>query len=99
MFDANWTWSHFIDDASDPETTLNEVNLYDLGAEKASSSFDHRHRGVASFIYEIRLARDSSGWVNEGQSEQRPKTPRTTGSSVSLCHYTHMLSNTLHCTI
>jgi len=48
MFDANWTWSHFIDDAPDPGTTLNEMNLYDLGAEKASSSFDHRHRVVAS---------------------------------------------------
>jgi hypothetical protein len=45
MLDANWTWSHSIDDASDPGATLNETNLpqnvYDLAAEKASSSFDH----------------------------------------------------------
>jgi len=47
---------------------LNETNLpqdvYDLGAEKASSSFDHRHRVVVSFIYKIPLASSASGWVN-----------------------------------
>jgi len=56
-FDANWTWSHSIDDASDPGTTLNETNLpqnvYDRSAEKASSSFDHRHRAVISLVYQI----------------------------------------------
>ncbi len=35
----------------------------------------------------------------KGNPNNGPKTPRTTGSSVSLCHYTHMLSNTLYCTI
>jgi hypothetical protein len=68
MFDANWTWSHSIDDASDPGATLNETNLpenvYDLGAEKASSSFDHRNRVVVSFIYQLPLADNSSDWVN-----------------------------------
>jgi len=58
-FDANWTWSHSIDDASDPGTTLNETNLpqnvYDMAAEKASSSFDHRQRAVVSFVYQIPL--------------------------------------------
>jgi hypothetical protein len=56
-FDANWTWSHSIDDASDPGTTLNETNLpqnvYDTTSEKASSSFDHRHRAVVSLVYQI----------------------------------------------
>jgi hypothetical protein len=56
-FDANWTWSHSIDDASDPGPTLNEANVpqnvYDLGAEKASSSFDHRHRVAVSFVWQI----------------------------------------------
>ena len=68
MFDANWTWSHSIDDASDPGATLNETNLaqnvYDLAAEKASSSFDHRHRVVVSFIYQLPLARKSNGWMH-----------------------------------
>ena len=67
MFDANWTWSHSIDDASDPGTTLNETNLpqnvYDLAAEKASSSFDHRHRIVVSFIYQLPPGNNSRGWV------------------------------------
>jgi hypothetical protein len=56
-FDANWTWSHSIDDASDPGPTLNEANLpqnvYDTTSEKASSSFDHRHRAVVSLVYQI----------------------------------------------
>jgi len=67
MFDANWTWSHSIDDASDPGTTLNETNIpqnvYDLAAEKASSSFDHRQRLVVSFIYELTLPKGASRWV------------------------------------
>lgn len=67
MFDANWTWSHSIDDASDPGATFNETNLpqnvYDLAAEKASSSFDHRHRVVMSFIYEFGQPQSSSKWV------------------------------------
>ena len=37
-FDANWTWSHSIDDASDPGPTLNETNLaqnvYDRSGKK-----------------------------------------------------------------
>lgn len=56
-YDLNYTWSHSIDDASDPGTTLNETNLpqnvYNMAAEKASSSFDHRQRLVLSFVYQI----------------------------------------------
>jgi hypothetical protein len=67
MFDGNWTWSHSIDDASDPGTTMNETNLpqnvYNLATEKASSSFDHRQRLVASCIYQFPLTKDSSRWV------------------------------------
>jgi len=67
LFDVNWTWSHSIDDASDPGTTLNETNLpqdvQNLAAEKASSSFDHRHRFVASLVYDLPIARKSTGWV------------------------------------
>jgi hypothetical protein len=68
MFDANCTWSHSIDDASDPGATLNETNLpqnvYDLAAEKASSSFDHRYRVVVSFIYQLPMAGKSNGWMH-----------------------------------
>lgn len=65
MFDANWTWSHSIDDASDPGATLNEVNLpqdvNNMAAEKASSSFDHRQRFVIQFVYRLPLAEQSTG--------------------------------------
>jgi hypothetical protein len=66
MFDGNWTWSHSIDDASDPGATLNETNLpqnvRDLADEKASSSFDHRHRLVLSFIYQMPWFDRAAGW-------------------------------------
>jgi hypothetical protein len=64
-FDANWTWSHSIDDASDPGTTLNENNLpqnvYNTTSEKASSSFDHRQRAVVSFVYQIPVPQTGGG--------------------------------------
>jgi len=67
MFDVNWTWSHSIDDASDPGTTLNETNIpqnvYNLAAEKASSSFDHRNRLVASFIYQLPGPTNAPAWT------------------------------------
>jgi len=66
-FDANWTWSHSIDDASDPGATLNESNLpqdvRNMGAEKASSSFDHRHRAVVSFVYQIPVDAMANRWI------------------------------------
>ena len=67
MFDANWTWSHAIDDASDPGATLNEANLpqdvRNLGAERATSSFDHRHRVVVSFVYQLPTLRPAGKWM------------------------------------
>ena len=66
MLTTNWTWSHSIDDASDPGATLNETNLpqnvNNIAAETASSSFDHRHRFVASFVYDLPLTTESKGW-------------------------------------
>jgi hypothetical protein len=68
LFDVNWTWSHSIDDASDPGATLNETNLPQnvmaLAAEKASSSFDHRHRVVVSFVYQLPLTTKITGWTH-----------------------------------
>ena len=66
--DANWTWSHSLDDASDPGGTLNEANLpqdvRNMAAEKASSSFDHRHRFVANFVYNVPFFANSTGFVH-----------------------------------
>jgi hypothetical protein len=66
MFDANWTLAHSIDDASDPGATFNESNLpqdvNNMAAEKASSSFDHRQRGVIQFVYKAPFAKQAAGW-------------------------------------
>lgn len=55
--DSNYTWSKSIDDASDPGGTAHESNIpqnvYDQNAEKGLSSFDHRHRFVFTYSYEL----------------------------------------------
>jgi Carboxypeptidase regulatory-like domain len=75
MFNANWTWSHSIDDASDPGPTLNENNVpqdvNNMAAEKASSSFDHRHRVVVAFVYDIPLAKRQSAWLHAAFAQWR----------------------------
>ncbi len=78
-FDTNYTWSKSIDDASDPGGTAHESNIpqnvRDLGAEKGLSSFDHRHRLVFTYSYELPFgpghAINPQGWskkVLEGWS-------------------------------
>jgi hypothetical protein len=66
LFDVNWTWSHSIDDASDPGATAHETNLPqdvgDLKAEKSESSFDHRHRLVANVVWPIPMGQGATGW-------------------------------------
>jgi len=56
-FSANYMLSKSIDDASDPGATAYEVNLpqdvRNMRAERALSSFDHRHRFTASFDYVV----------------------------------------------
>jgi hypothetical protein len=68
-FDASYTLSHSIDDASDAGVTNAEYNLpqniyaHDLAVEKADSSFDHRNRFVSNVVYDLPFARGSSGWM------------------------------------
>jgi hypothetical protein len=54
---ASYTWSKSIDDASDVGSTFSETNIpqnvYDVRAERAVSSFDHRHRFVFSYSYAL----------------------------------------------
>ena len=56
-FDANYTWAKSMDDASDVGATFHEFNVpqdvRNLRAEKAISSFDHRHRFVLTYSYEL----------------------------------------------
>jgi hypothetical protein len=65
--DSSFTWSKSLDDASDTGTTNAEYNLpqdiYSPKLEKADSSFDHRLRVTASFLYALPFARTSNGWT------------------------------------
>lgn len=69
-FDASYTLSHSIDDASDAGSTNAEYNLpqniylNNLSAEKADSSFDHRHRITANAVYDLPFAKGSNGWLH-----------------------------------
>jgi hypothetical protein len=84
VFDANWTWSHSIDDASDPGATLNEANVpqdvYNMAAEKASSSFDHRQRGVLQFVYSL-PGKKLTGWQISGDFTAQSGAPFTVNVS------------------
>src|SRR5262249_8696855 len=71
-FNANYTWSKSIDDASDVGSTFAETNIpqdvRNVRAERALSSFDHRHRLVVSYAYEFpfRRSRLAEGWAITG---------------------------------
>jgi Carboxypeptidase regulatory-like domain len=64
---ANYSLSKAVDDASDPGATTSETNLpqdaRDMAAERARSSFDHRHRLVGNLTYALPgFGSASSGW-------------------------------------
>jgi hypothetical protein len=67
-FDADYTWSKSLDNASDTGTTNAEYNLpqntYAPALESALSSFDHRHRVTANAVYDFPFARRSFGWLH-----------------------------------
>ena len=69
-FSANYALSKSIDDASDPGATAYEVNLpqdvRNMNAERAVSSFDHRHRFVGSFMYALPDRVLGGGWRVNG---------------------------------
>ena len=56
-FSANYTLSRAVDDASDPGATASETNLpqdvANMAAERALSSFDHRHRLVGNATWNL----------------------------------------------
>jgi hypothetical protein len=69
-FSANYTLSKSIDDASDPGATAYEVNLpqnvRNMAAERAVSSFDHRHRFVGSVSWSLPDRFLGGGWRLNG---------------------------------
>ncbi len=77
-FDADYTLSKSIDDASDTGTTNAEYNLpqnpYAPGLESALSSFDHRNRFTANAIYDFPFARGTSGWRHLAFGDWRGST-------------------------
>jgi len=65
---STYTWSKALDDASNPGPDNAGPNFpqnpANLAAEKGLSDFDHRHRFVTNFLYQIPLLRNSEGWIH-----------------------------------
>ena len=85
---ASYTWSKSIDDASDVGSTFSETNIpqdvRDVRAEKALSSFDHRHRLVFSYSYTFPLGSErgfagklAHGWTLTGLGSAQSGAPFT----------------------
>jgi hypothetical protein len=62
-----YTWSHSMDDASNPGPDNAGPNvpqdMENYAAESGPSDFDHRHRFVTSFVYQLPFPTNSSGWM------------------------------------
>jgi hypothetical protein len=67
-FNANYTWSHSLDDVSDALNVLinDSANLLDaakpLSFQRGNSQFDLRNRFVLSYEYDIPYAKNFHGW-------------------------------------
>jgi hypothetical protein len=71
-YNANYTLSRSTDDASSPGPTEAETNrpqdvnnLFGPGGEWADSSFDHRHRFVASGVWDLPFFADTPGFAGQ----------------------------------
>ena len=65
---AHYTWSKFIDEASDTfNTSSGEVALaqdsFDIDNDRAVSAYDRPHRLAANVVYELPFARSQTGLV------------------------------------
>ncbi|MDP9054390.1 MAG: hypothetical protein M3N93_08840, partial [Acidobacteriota bacterium] len=92
-FDASYTLSKSMDDASDTGTTNAEYNLpedpYSMNLEKGLSSFDHRNRFTANAVYDLpsphfgsRLLRGAlDGWRVSGIFTAQSGAPFTVNLS------------------
>jgi hypothetical protein len=83
-FNANYTWSKSIDDASDVGTTFSETNtpqdVRNVRAERGLSSFDHRHRFVFSYSYQLPFGKAGmllKGWTVNGIGSFQSGAPFT----------------------
>jgi len=68
VIDSNYTWSKALDNASNPGSNNAGSNLpqdpMNIAAEKGLSDFDHRHRFVTSFLYELPFLEKTEGWTH-----------------------------------
>jgi Carboxypeptidase regulatory-like domain len=68
VVDGNYTFSKALDNASNPGSNNAGSNLpqdpANPAAEKGLSDFDHRHRFVTSFLYELPFLKNSEGWTH-----------------------------------
>ncbi len=66
-FQANYTWAHAIDDASDGFHFQQgqfpfPANSFFLNREKGNSSYDVRHRAVINYLVDLPFGRGKSRW-------------------------------------
>jgi hypothetical protein len=63
-----YTWSKAMDDSSNPGADNAGTNvpqdMSNYAAESAASDFDHRHRFVTNFLYQIPLFQGAPGWMH-----------------------------------
>ena len=89
---ASYTWSKSIDDASDVGSTFAETNIpqdvRNVRAEKALSSFDHRHRLVFSFSYALPFSDRPGGLSHIGYKLTKGWTVAALGSAQSGAPFT-----------
>ena len=68
VLNSSYTWSKALDDASNPGTDNAGTNvpqdMANYAAEKGPSDFDHRHRFVTNFLYQIPFLKNSEGWIH-----------------------------------
>jgi TonB dependent receptor len=63
QFNASYTWSHTLDSTANSNNSGNPLNPYNWRAEYANSSFDHRHRVVATYIWELPFFRTNNHFL------------------------------------
>jgi hypothetical protein len=90
-FTAAYSWSHSIDEVSDVFANIGFSAMpqsdNNLGAERASSNFDIRHRFVGSFVWDLPLAKDQAvlgGWRLSGIFTAQTGQPYTVNSSMDV---------------
>jgi hypothetical protein len=64
-FTGAWTWAHSIDNTSGESSNSPIQNSRDLAAQKASSTFDIRHKLALSGTYEMPFGKGKR-WMNSG---------------------------------